>query len=165
MIVEDGSIVAGANSLCSIAFADAFLLSINSTGWAVLSTGAKENALVNATLYLESQYIGKWNGAIVNTDQPLSHPRVGLSVDGRYVSSTIVHPIVQQAVSLLASYNAAGTELASNTGRVEKSVKIGPLQFDYEPGQMDKTTFTLVEGLLSPLVNSGGGANSMKVVR
>lgn len=165
MIVEDGSIVASANSLCSVAFADAFLSSINSPEWAALLTAAKESALINATLYIESQYINKWNGAIVINHQPLSFPRVGLSIDGRFIASNIVHPIVQQAVALLALYNAKGVELAGNTGRVEKSVKIGSLQFEYEPGQQDKTSFTLVEGLLSPFVNSGGGANMMRVIR
>jgi hypothetical protein len=165
MIVEDGSIVPNANSMCSVAFADAFLAAINSAEWALLLTAAKEAALINATLYLESQYVGKWDGTIVRNDQPLSHPRIGLSIDGRFILSSIVHSNVQQAVSLLALYKATGTELAGNTGRVEKSVKIGVLQFDYEPGQQDKTTFTLVEGLLSPFIKSGGGANSMRVVR
>ena len=73
LTIEDGSVVAGANSFANVAYADAYFLTTGMSSWAAATTEDKETALVRAMDYLESQ---DWVGHIKETLQPLCFPRV-----------------------------------------------------------------------------------------
>jgi hypothetical protein len=75
VIVENGSIVANANSYVSVANADAYFSARNNTTWAAYSTAVKEAALLYACQWLNSRY--EWPGVISDVTQELSWPRDG----------------------------------------------------------------------------------------
>ncbi len=75
-VVEDGSIVAGANSFASIADADAYFADRNTdSAWNDLGTTEKEQALVRGTDYINTTYRLKWKGHKRTGDQSLTWPR------------------------------------------------------------------------------------------
>lgn len=74
-IIEDGTVVTGANSLASVAYADDYFLTRGNTVWGALSDSDKKSALVNATDYIETLYRPRLAGALVETDQSLCFPR------------------------------------------------------------------------------------------
>lgn len=74
--VEDGSGVPGANSYCSVAFADEYHeIDIHSSEWANASEGNKQKALSWATFYLDREF--RFKGEKTDPDNPLEWPRTG----------------------------------------------------------------------------------------
>lgn len=74
IIVEDGTGVADANALCSVAFADAYFTDRAIVAWTG-SQSTKESALIRATDYIETRYGKRFIGDKADEDQALSWPR------------------------------------------------------------------------------------------
>lgn len=102
-IVEDGSIVPGANSFVSVAEADA-ILEVDfrkSPAWNALEQEDKEKMLVSATFYLEDNY--QWHGQKVEADQPLSWPRTGMrDKEGMCIAPGVIPKEIKRATAYLA---------------------------------------------------------------
>ena len=121
LIVEDGTIVDGAESYISVADAD---IEIDKRGgddgWKNATVTQKEVQLRLATEYLDNEYC--FIGYTVSNDQELSWPRGGTKYD-----SDIIPDIVKRATAVLAVasldlplYNdVAGT--SSTGGRVKRT--------------------------------------------
>lgn len=62
VIVEDGTIVAGANAYASLSAVDTFHEDRLNTVWTAASDETKEAAMLRATAGLESKYRGRWFG-------------------------------------------------------------------------------------------------------
>lgn len=77
-IVEDGTGVAGANSLCDVAFADTYHADRANASWASSTQAAKEAALIKATDYIEQRFGGRFKGRREHETQVLSFPRLYL---------------------------------------------------------------------------------------
>lgn len=75
LIVEDGTGVTNANSLCSVAFADAYFAERGITSWAGDSATVKGPALIRATDYIEARFGLRFKGSKSEDDQALSWPR------------------------------------------------------------------------------------------
>lgn len=107
LIVEDGSIVASADSYVSEADAQAFL-----TSRGVTSSVVVESFLLQAVDYIESlDFIGQ--PASVNT-QELSWPRSGaIYRSGKAVSATEIPMAVIRAQAWIANYIATGAAVPS----------------------------------------------------
>ena len=70
LIVEDGSIVTGAESYISVADASTYHSNRGNTAWASLSTDAiREQCLRKATDFMRQAYRSRWQGYRVNEDQ------------------------------------------------------------------------------------------------
>ena len=77
-IVEDGSVVTGANSYVSVEEADDYLVAnihVSAT-WSALSTDEKQYLLVWGTRYLDQRAV--WNGYKTDETSPLRWPRTGV---------------------------------------------------------------------------------------
>lgn len=75
-IVEDGTGLSTATSLCSVAAADAYLAAhFNASAWTGDDATVKEPALQRATRFLYQKYAGKWKGFLVRDTQALPWPR------------------------------------------------------------------------------------------
>lgn len=83
LIVEDGSIVAGANSYCTLAYATAYHANMGNTAWAAIPTAAsnpppgtvtQDSLLIKATQYMVGVYRLRWAGLRV---QPGTIPNPG----------------------------------------------------------------------------------------
>ena len=148
LIIEDGTIVAGANSFATIAVADAYAL-LRQHGPFIAWDGADESnkvaALITATDYLCRRWL--WGGSLTNTTVPqdLCFPRRivgGILYDSDLVDVTdtvpdkiiecqilyavrAIDPTSNEAIALVADTNPQETD-----GRVvrRKREKLGPLE-------------------------------------
>lgn len=73
--VEDGTGLTGADAYISVANADTYFSAIGDTTWSTASTTAKEQAIVQATRYMEKRFGNKWKGIIASSTQALGWPR------------------------------------------------------------------------------------------
>jgi hypothetical protein len=81
VVVEDGTIVAGANSYISRNDAGVYHANRNNTEWFEALPVAQDAALIKATDWLVQKYRKRWKGVKVNTTQTLDWPRAGVQVD------------------------------------------------------------------------------------
>ena len=97
IIVEDGTIVAGANAYASLADLDTYHEDRLNTIWTAADDETKEAAMLRATAGLESKYRGRWFGYkadhnAANAPQFLSWPRrddIDQSRANGYTSATM----------------------------------------------------------------------------
>lgn len=98
IIVEDGSIVANANSYVTRAELIAFAAD---RGVTVTDDATADGYLINATDYLES-YAERFKGSRVSRDQSLSWPRSGVVIDGFEWAETEIPRQLELAQMLVA---------------------------------------------------------------
>lgn len=154
-IVEDGSIVAGANSFISLADAKTYHDDRRSAAtWTALTDAQKQAALIEATAYIDAF---RWkSGSIVDDDQTLSWPRAGaVDREGRSIDSDVVPEKVKQATAELA-YRIRSAEVMPDQERQENSVKVGAMAVDYDPDARRDTKYAWVERLLEGLIEPAG---------
>ena len=165
LIVEDGSIVTGAESYCTVAFANTYLANRGYTAWDALDdTDAKEPALRKATDYMLAMFKGRWQGTIVDEDQALDWPRYGVIVDGYDVAYDSVPLAVQKACAELA-YRASTADLSPDLSQGVLSESVGPISVTYDKSSPQFTRYRAIDALLSPYLKAGGGGCSMGVIR
>ena len=104
LIVENGSIVAGANSYVSLADARAYA---TARGAALPADDAAAEVIVHKAMdYLES-FDGRFKGDRVERDQPLSWPRTGVEIEGWYWQHTeIPRQVINAQLALVLEINA-----------------------------------------------------------
>lgn len=152
---------AGAESLCSVAHADAYHAARGAAAWALLTTEAKEAALRRATDYMGA-YSGRWKGVRTNSTQALDWPRAGVVANGYDVPSDTVPAPVANACAVLA-LKASTAELAPDLGPQKQSVTVGPISTTYATGARQTLKFQAVDNMLAPYLGSGAGM--VQVVR
>lgn len=126
LVVEDGTVVADANSYCSVAFADSYFADRGVVEWTG-TNAKKEEALIRATDYIESKYSVRFKGNPETDDQSLSWPRLNVNYDG-------IIPIPLRKATAEYALRALTTKLAPDpvideTNRMiaSKSEKVGPI--------------------------------------
>ena len=160
LIVEDGSIIAGAESYCTVAFADARLGNRGFTIWTNLTATEKEQALRRATDYMGQSYRASWLGCRVSSLQVLDFPRSGVTVDTFPVSVTIVPLDIQNACAELAIRAASG-ELDADLSQGVISETVGELSVTYDRNSSRTKKYSAVENLLRPYLQSGGVSHNV----
>lgn len=101
MIVEDGSVVTGANSLVPLTFADQFFGNRGDTRWT--GTAARREALlIRGTDWLVQRFGQRFLGSPVDTDQELPWPRQGVYVDNILLPDDAIPNNVQKAICIYA---------------------------------------------------------------
>lgn len=146
LIIEDGTIVAGANSYVSVAEADSYLaFSAQRASWAVLSTPDKEANLVQAVRALDVSVV--WKGTPVETTQPRAWPRSGVVLNGELYPDNQVPSQVKTAQMELAAMMMQGDRTADpdSAGISEMSIGKGALSVTF-----DKTTTPTILGPVIP---------------
>ena len=165
LICEDGSIVTGAESYCTVAFANTYLANRGYTAWDALDdTDAKEPALRKATDYMLAMFKGRWQGEIVDEDQALDWPRYDVVVDGYEVDYTIVPTAVQRACAELA-YRASTADLSPDLTQGVISEQVGSISVTYDKNSPQRTRYAAIDAMLSPYLKAGGGGCSMGLIR
>lgn len=95
IVVEDGSIVTGANSYVSVADLQAYA---NARG--IIIATDESALLLKAMDYLES-FDGRFKGSRVSRDQPMSWPREGATIEGwEWTKSEIPRQVINAQISL-----------------------------------------------------------------
>jgi hypothetical protein len=159
LTVEDGTIVAGAESYITVAAADTYFSNRGNATWAALTTTQKEVALRLGCDYLEANYSARWCGDKVETGQALSWPRTGT-----IVANDVIPEVVKRANADLAIKSVAG-ELQADQGAAVKEETIGAITVVYQDGARQATNYTAVNAMLQSSGLLCYGANQIGVVR
>jgi len=125
-LVETGSGLSGATSYLSVEDADSHFEALDNANWADAGLGIKQQALIRASLYVDSY---RYGGCMLTSDQGLSWPRSGaLDREGR---SLIGIPFALTAAVLEMAGEFIKSPLeAFEKGSVLKE-KVGPVELVY----------------------------------
>ena len=106
----------------------------------------------------------QWQGARTSAAQPLAWPRTGVYVYGTALADDAIPQSLKDAQCRLALDVDAGVELMPTVAVGAKgsvvSEKVDVVEVSYAEGANNtQPVFTAVNGLLKPLMKSGGGIN------
>jgi len=160
-IVEDGSGVEDANAYIEISDADEIISNYgDSSDWSSATQAQKENAIREATRYLDLHYI--WDGYKVY-EGILQWPRYEIyDEDDNYMAEDEIPDRILQAVSYLALKIMEGDTLLEdfqNEGEVKRTKDIvGPIteEREYVTGELPEKTYQVVDKLVAPFVIEKG---------
>lgn len=180
LIVEDGSIVQGAESYVSVDNADIYLNARGMGNWSILTVDQKEQALRRATDFMLGRYRGQWKGSKVKYEQDLDWPRVGVTPDDAQtpfslqvgygygymyvIPYTSVPKEVKNACCELALRAASGPLLEDIQQRVIQET-VGPITTKYDPNSPQYVQYAQVDAILKPLLGVGGGGATVRLNR
>lgn len=171
LIVEDGSVVVGAESYASVAQANEHFLLRGITIWAPLLEAEKEQALRRATDYMVQTYRQRWQGTRKSQTQALDWPRysvpapeqpwsdIEFGVPGYQVTvadNIVPDEVVKSCIEL--ALRAASGYLLEDVGRevLRESVG-GAVSVAYRPGTSRHTTYAAVDRWVAPYLKNSGG--------
>lgn len=157
LIVEDGTGRADAESLISVADADAYLAKFSVPSvWSALTSDQKEIALRKGARYLLVNYV--YRGSKFASSQALPFPRLGCyDNDGNEVTGV---PTRAKNAQVEAAVRSVSEELlpdlSTSAGVLESAVEVGDikLQEKYSGANPPTKTFTVVDGLLKEYTQS-----------
>lgn len=164
LIVEDGTVVAGAESYITVADASAMHTSLGNAAWAALTSDTiREQCLRKATSYMEGQYRQRWAGYRKLTTQALDWPRSFVPLSdayyaGQYVSDTSVPNEVKFACAELALKASTGDLLADLSQQVIRK-KVASIEIEYDKYSSQSKRYPAIEAMLSPYFNSASSVN------
>ena len=165
LIVEDGSIVAGAESYISVADAETFLTNrgLSLTG----TTADKEAALRKATDYMVQVYRMRWQGWKVDQTQALDWPRNSVYVDQtmNYDNTIVAHLVPNNIVPLEIkracaefAYKSQSDELFADQERAVTSERVDKIQVDYDKYSSQTKRYVALEAMLAPFFNTSNNS-------
>jgi len=165
LIVEDGTIVPGAESLTSVAEATAYHAARGNTAWDALATDTiREQCLRKGTDFMRQAYRSRWQGVKVDEDQALDWPRYDVVVDGYVIDSDIVPAEVKNACAELALRASEGDLLADQSQGVIRE-KVGQIEVEYDRSSPQQARYSAIDAMLSPYLLAGGSGTSMRIIR
>lgn len=156
IVVEDGSIVSGANSYVSEAELIAY-----AAARGITLTADPEILLIKAMDYLESL---NYKGYKKTRLQPLQWPRCGVIIDCYcFPSDEIPQELKNAQMSLAISIDAGDDPLATQSQSVKRE-KVDVIEVEYMDGSSSSPIIKSVNAALSKLL-AGGGGNVLNVYR
>lgn len=171
-VVEDGTIVAGANSYSTVEFADVYASDYGApTAWTSSTTAQKEEALRIGSAYIDRRYGGRFKGWLVSEDQPMDWPRSGVVDDrGQSFASNVVPLRLKRATVEAAIRHRQGVALQPDpdletVGLASESVQVDVIHVSqsYIGVRSAEPEFPVITQLLRGLL-SGNGSKSMVAV-
>ena len=165
LLTEDGSIVSGAESYCTVEYATAYHAARGNAAWAALATDTiREQCLRKGTDFMRQAYRSRWQGVKVDEDQALDWPRYDVVVDGYTVDSDIVPAEVKNACAELALRASEGDLLADQSQGVIRE-KVGQIEVEYDRSSPQQARYSAIDAMLSPYLLAGGSGTSMRIIR
>jgi hypothetical protein len=157
IIVEDGTIVAGANSYVTEAELTAY-----ATARGVTLTAGTEQLLIESMDYIESQ---SFIGTKKTADQPLQWPREGVYIDGYYVESDVIPNDLKTAQLATATAIDQGNGPQNVLSAAVKREKVDVIEVEYQDGAMSGTIDPKINASLKKLISGGGNIYNFNVSR
>lgn len=171
LIVEDGTVVAGAESYESVANCDTYWANRASdplfASWNAGLTAAKEEALRVSTQEVDAENEPYWKGDKSTAEQDLDWPRFNAfdSSGHAFDSATIPVELTSYLCERAARYMdniATGLvpDLASPAGEITREkLKAGPVEIDtsFSGGASPVKQFPKLDNLILTLIQGGGG--------
>lgn len=136
LVVEDGTVVAGANTYLTEADANTIL---EDYGY-VLTPATADVNLVTSSRYL-NRFRGRYKGSLVDASQPLQWPRQGVYIDCNLLASDEIPDEIKIAQALGAYYESINQPLqvVSNGATLTQRSISGVGSFSYaDNGQNSK---------------------------
>jgi hypothetical protein len=168
LVVEDGTMPAGANAYAGVEFADGWLGDRGHADWPQGPGEGKEAALIKAADYLNGL---RWYGRKAKAGEPraMAWPRVGArDADGDDIPEGLVPFAVKAANAYLARLALIGTDLQpvlERGGRIQ-SEKVGTLATSYFEDSPSRDIYCgladLLRGLAEDFEDYAGGATGSK---
>ncbi len=149
LVVEDGTIVAGAESYLSVADADTYWGEHGSpTAWTGATTAVKEAALRYSTQWIDDNFV--WTGLIVSSAQVLDWPRQSVYDDqGRLVSDSIIPQRLKDATAEMAKNHIdSALDATQARGGDVKREKVDVIEIEYMDWASPGTDYSYVKKLL-----------------
>ncbi len=165
LIIEDGSIVAGANSYLSVADAET-ILDNQGYSFGAITEDQKQQFLIRSATYLES-YRDAYQGYKVSCEQSLQWPRSNVYIDCCAFAANAIPNELKLAQALGAYYESTGKSLQAVTGgqNIASKEVVGAVKVSYfDNGSVDGyTIFTDINNSLDPLLKRSGGLVTFRV--
>jgi len=163
LVVEDGTVVLGANTYLGIGSvgspevsgADTYFENLMDTVWLNALPAQKGAALIKAGIFLRQQFRLKWAGSLMDANQAMDWPRRGVPVpdffdpfyervlpvgfeNTYYIPENSIPQLVKDAQCMLARYTMddsgiSNVPLQSPLGRKTASEQVGPIAVSYFP--------------------------------
>jgi len=160
IIVEDGTVVSGANSYVTVAEFTQFCADRNIT---IVSTyGDESELLIQAMDYFEQQ---PFKGIKYIETQPLQFPRSDLWIDGYLEETDEIPQLVKDAQITIAISIMRGNDPLSNLSRAVKREKIDVLEVEYMDNAAPSVVIRSIGNIMRKLVTSSTMGNSFTVIR
>jgi hypothetical protein len=160
IIVEDGSIVANANSYVTTAEFTQYCADRNIT---ISGTYGDESELLILSMdYFEQQ---PFRGIKFIETQPLQFPRSDLYVDGYLTDSDAIPKLVKDAQITIAVSIMAGNDPLSTVDRAVKREKVDVLEVEYMDNASISTVIRSIGNAMRKLVTSGSMGNNIATIR
>lgn len=158
LTVEDGTGLAAADSLVSIAVALVYHAAMGNTAWAAATEAAQEIALRRATQYIDNRYT--YRGTKLTSTQALAWPRVGYE-DGYTAEAWPVANLKAACceLALRALTTALQTDVKADQ-LIEQTIDVITQKWAHKSGQM---RYPVVDSLLSRY--SVGGSGGLRIER
>ena len=158
LIIEDGSVVTGANSYASLATVTAYHVARGNSAWLGSDEDA-EPAILRAMNYMEAL---PWNGVKTARDNPLSWPRYGMydregyAIDTDDVPQVVVNALCEAAYRELQT---AGILQPDDTrdGMLTSISVAGAVSLAWAAGAPRRTNFRIITDMLKGLIATEGG--------
>lgn len=157
-IVETGAIVANANSLTSVEFADTYHADRGNTAWVDLALERKQANLIKATDYFTGVLATSLVGYKVTAAQTLAFPRML-----NYVNVGVPYTI-QAGIAELALI-ANSQNLVPTMSRGKKRVKVGPIDIEYDGTSNSAPAFTAAMLKFVPWLKGTALSGSVRLQR
>ena len=166
LIVENGSIVANANSYVDLTDARAYATQRGET--LPTDDSELEALLIKAMDYLEGLR-AKYQGSKTDPDnQELQWPRMNVYIDCElFPSDEIPKELVSAQCQLAIDQNNGVVIQPSGDTRFAIFEKVGPLETEYSEkiGSTSSPTLTAADALLEPLFSACGQSSTLNTVR
>lgn len=157
LVIENGSLVAGATSYVTVEAARAFAEARAAT--LPVDDGELESLLIQAADFLES-YRDKFKGSKVDPSlQDLQWPRAGVNIDGYdFPEDEIPKQLIYAQCQLAIEANLTDL-MPTGDGRDVIREKVDILETEYAPGSggVAQPYFPKVDAFLAPLLKKTGG--------
>jgi hypothetical protein len=157
LIIEDGSLVVGANSFATVAEVRAYAAARASD-----LTG-KTDAELEAALIVAMDYLATFeprlSGLRISPDQYLMYPRDGVYINGFLFADDAIPRTLKDAQCQAALESTGGLDLMpTGDGRAIKKEKVDVIETEYAEGASGAPQPRLikVDSLMAPLLRSGG---------
>ena len=164
LIVENGSVVAGADALISRADATTYHTSRGNAAWSDLSDDDKDTAIRRATDYLGETYRMRLAGYRFSDDQTLDWPRAGVprqDIGGSYPADAVPAEVVRACAEL--ALRAASGPLTPDQAQAIKSVAAGSVKIDYADYSKTTKSYPAIDRLMAPFLT--GSSASVRLIR
>lgn len=157
IIVEDGTIVTGANSYVSVSDFTTFLDERNLT---LSGSYDEEDLLILAMDYVESL---KFKGIKRQYNQGLQWPRTDVYIDGYYNDVDNIPTELKNGLMQAAYAIDAGNSPQQNLPRKTIREKVGELEVQYSESSASYVLDRKIMSFLYKLLDNGGGGANLRI--